>query len=638
MPRIRKIKTSFTAGEITDRLLGRSDLAVTANGVRRLRNMQVFPTGGVSRRPGLRFAARAPGTGRLVAFEFNTEQTYLLLFSDRLITVYDRSGPVAALAAPWTADRLRQLAWTQSADTLLLCHPDSPPQKLVRHGAADFRLRAWQFHTENGRIAQPCYKFADGAVTLKPGGVSGVFSLTASADVFLPGHAETRFRIRDREVRILSVSGPRSATAEARQTLADTAATADWTEQAFSAVRGWPVCVCFHQDRLVIGGSRSLPNRIWLSRSGDLFNFETLDGRDDAAIEFPVLSDQVNAVRAVVSGRHLQIFTSGAEWTVSGQPLTPSSVQLRRQTRIGSPVDRIIPPRDVDGATLFISRTGLELREFLFADGEQAYQSVDLALLARHLMQGPLDQDFHAETRILYIVMENGGMAAVTMHRAEQVIAWARFETGGRFLSVCSAGKDVWVLVERGNGVFIERFDPETATDCCLTLATDEGAGPQRRWTGLDHLEGLQVQIVADGIPRGPHSVRDGTLLLATPARRLEAGLAFRHRLTPMPLHHESLPGAGQGVSARLVRVTFRLLETRGLRVDTGKGPKAVPFRRLDRSEILDRPALPFTGDKTVRALGWNRGGVLPPWRVEQEDPLPCTILAVVTEVGMTGF
>ena len=157
------------------------------------------------------------------------------------------------------------------------------------------------------------------------------------------------------------------ATATVEEALAGTAATTDWEEAAFSAVRGWPVTLCFHQDRLVLGGSRDLPNRLWLSRTGDLFNFDLGTGLDDQAIEFGLVSDQVNAIRGVFSGQHLQVFTSGAEWMVSGAPLTPGSIQLNRQTRVGSPVARLVQPVDVDGSTIFASRSGRgDLRVHLY--------------------------------------------------------------------------------------------------------------------------------------------------------------------------------------------------------------------------------------------------------------------------------
>lgn len=86
---------------------------------------------------------------------------------------------------------------------------------------------------------------------------------------------------------------------------------------------------------MVIGGSRDLPNRLWLSKSSDLFNFDLGKAVDDDAIEFGILSDQVNAIKAVVSTRHLLVFTTGAEWMVSGEPLTPEKIQLKRQTNVG---------------------------------------------------------------------------------------------------------------------------------------------------------------------------------------------------------------------------------------------------------------------------------------------------------------
>src|SRR3546814_14653886 len=78
------------------------------------------------------------------------------------------------------------------------------------------------------------------------------FNVTATPQIYRYGHT---LALPD----ALPIS---TATAEVKQTLAGTAATKDWVEQAFSTVRGWPVSVVFHQDRLVIGGSRDLPNRL----------------------------------------------------------------------------------------------------------------------------------------------------------------------------------------------------------------------------------------------------------------------------------------------------------------------------------------------------------------------------------------
>jgi len=633
--RLTSQKTSFTAGEVSPRLLGRGDLRAYENGAAKLRNVFVHPTGGVTRRAGLRYVDTARGGGRLVAFEFNTEQVYLLVFTDGHVDVYKDGVNVADFAAPWTEAQVAQINWVQSADTLLVVHPSVQPRKITRTSDTDWNLDAWSFvaSDDGNRIYQPHHKFADDDVTLQASATSGSVTLTASADVFAADHVGCRFRLQDKEVEITSYTSATQAGATVKETLAGTAASKDWEEQAFSAQRGWPASVCFHQDRMAIGGSRDLPNRLWMSKSADLFNFDLGEGLDDESIEFALLSDHVNAITALFSGRHMQVFTSGAEWMVTGDPLTPTNIQLNRQTRIGSPVDRTVPPRDVDGATLFVPRDGKELREFLFADIEQAYQAKDLATVAEHLISGARDQDYDTAGRLFHVVMGDGTLGTVTMYRAEQVTAWSLQETDGAFLSVALVGEDTMVLIQRGNDIFIERFDMALNVDAGLTGSDGEGT---TTWSGLDHLEGRAVRVLADGADAGAHTVQSGAVTLAEPANAVEIGLAFSHVIEALPPYVQSSQGGTQGGKLRPVSVTLRLKDTKALHLDTGKGLKEIPFKGFGGA-VLDAPPAAFTGDKTVRALGWRADGTASLWRIEQDTPLPFTLLSVVTEISVNG-
>jgi len=354
MSRIRQVKTTFTAGEVSRTLLGRGDLRAYENGALTLQNVFIQPTGGVTRRAGMRYVDNARGAGRLISFEFNTEQTYLLVLTAGKLDVYADGTNIATLDAPWDETHIRNIAWTQSADTMLLVHPDMPPLTLNRNAGGVFSLNGWGFYTSDANVRrQPYYKFAATGVSLTPAATTGTTTLTASANVFSEDHEGTRLRVGGKEVVITDFNSATVVTVDVIETLLTTTPTIDWQEQAFSAVRGYPGSVAFHQGRLVIGGSRDLPNRLWFSKSGDLFNFDLGTGLDDQSIEFAILSDQVNAIRGLFSGRHLQVFTSGAEWMVTGDPLTPTTVQLKRQTRIGSLTDRHIPPVSVDGRDPF---------------------------------------------------------------------------------------------------------------------------------------------------------------------------------------------------------------------------------------------------------------------------------------------
>lgn len=626
MTRIRTTKTTFTGGEIGPQLLGRGDLRGYVNGARTLRNVLVSATGGVSRRPGLRHIRQAEGPGRLVAFEFNTEQTYLLAFSHLRVDVYAEGGWLASFGAPWSAAQLPQIAWTQTADTLFVCHPDVEPRTITRTSDVAWTVAPLGFVTDDVSSFQPYHRFAPPQWTIGASDLSGTVTLTASDAVFLPGHVGTYFRLLRKEVLVTAVASPTEATGAPTETLDSTEPTRDWDEQAFSPARGWPTTVTFHQDRLVFGGSKSLPDRIWMSKSADWRNFDLGEGLDDDAIEFALLSDQVNAIRGVHSGRHMQVFTSGAEWMVSGDPLTPRTVQARRQTRIGSRIDRCLPPRSVDGATLFAPRDGRSLREFLYTDLEQAYVSADLALLAGHLFDEPVDHDFDDLGRHLHVVMADGSIAALTLHRAQQVAAWTALTTDGAFRSVAAVGDAVYVLVERAGQWSVELFDAALNTDAALLGVSAE---PETAWSGLAHLEGRVVTVVADGAQRDPLTVSGGQIALDAPALKVEAGLPFAHEIEPLPPHFEGPATIGP---VRLIKATFRLEETQALRVDVGRGFRDLPFRTLG-DDLLDRPTAPFTGDKSARGLGWRRTPARPLWRIVQDAPLPFTLLSVTTDL-----
>lgn len=631
MPSSLEIKTNFTAGEVSRDLLGRGDLRAYENGALTLRNVFIQPTGGVTRRAGLRHIDALEGDGRLIAFEFSTEQTYLLALTHGQLAVYANGVRLAVLPAPWTASQIGQIAWTQSADTLLLVHPEVAPRKLVRGPGGVFSLVGWDFFTEGGVVQQPYIKFADPAVTLTPGGTSGSVSLTASAPVFSESHEGVRLRIGGKEAVVTDYDSPTVVTATLVQTLAGTAPTIDWQEAAFSAVRGWPATVAFHQNRLVIGGSRDLPHRMWFSRTGDLFNFDIGTGLDDQAIAFAILSDQINAIRGLFSGRHLQVFTSGAEWMVTGDPLTPKTVQVTRQTRVGSLVARHVPPLTVDGATLFAARNGREIREFVYTDVEQAYQATDLALVSRHLIRQPVDQDYDPQRRLLFVVRADGKFLTLTVYRAESVAAWTLHETAGAVRSVAVAGDSVWMLVERGGRFAIELLDDALSLDAALSGESGPGATV---WSGLNHLEDQEVIVVADGILRGARTVQGGAVTLDAPARAVQIGLPFTHVVEPLP------PVAAAGMRrVRLVEASFRVENTAALRVDCGQGPRDIPLRAIGAGEapILDAPPPLASRDVRVRALGWRRDGAQPLWRIVQDLPLPFTLLAVAMEVKAGG-
>ena len=97
MARVHPFQTNFTAGELTPKLAGQVDFKKYSNGVETLENMQVFPQGGATRRPGTRFVAEVKNSAnitRLIPFEFNVEQSYIMEFGDQYIRFYKDNGQI----------------------------------------------------------------------------------------------------------------------------------------------------------------------------------------------------------------------------------------------------------------------------------------------------------------------------------------------------------------------------------------------------------------------------------------------------------------------------------------------------------------------------------------------------------------
>jgi hypothetical protein len=618
-------QTNFSAGELDPRMLGRTDLRSFENGAAKLRNVVVETTGGVRRRPGMAHFATAAGRGRLVDLEIGPGFAYLLAFSESQVDIYREGVLRANVATPWSEAQIAQIAWAQLDQSLLITHADLPPQQLKHESDTVWSIGPWIFaEIAPGVSAEPFARFADPDVAMQSSATTGTVTLNTSADVFVPAHLGGIVRMKGKQIQLTNIQTTTQAIGLVLQTLVDTGPTTDWDEQAFSAARGWPVTVSFHQDRMVIGGSRDLPNGLWLSRTGESFNFESAVGDADEAISFRLAASDTPSIRALMPGRNLQVFTSSGEWVVTGDPLTPTDIQVYQQSRIGSPRDRHVPPRDVDGATLFAGRNGRELREFLFVDTEQAYQAADLALLAQHLVRSPVDQAFDAKRRLFLIVNEDGSLATIAIYRNADIAAWSLQETAGRVLSVAVVGDETMLLVDRPSGIQIEQLDDQLMVDAGLRLSQSP---PALVWTGLGHLEGQEVVLIADGLVLEPTTVAGGQVVLVTPASELVVGLPYAHVIEPMPAAL-----GGHDPVYRPVRVSLRLFETQSLHIDTGDGLRDLPLHTIGGGP-KDRSPAPFTGDRAVRALGWRRGADQPPWRIEQDTPLPCALLSATTEV-----
>lgn len=194
--------------------------------------------------------------------------------------------------------------------------------------------------------------------------------------------------------------------------------------------------------------------------------------------------------------------------------------------------------------------------------------------------------------------------------------------------SVTVVGQSVYCLVQRQSNIFIEKLDEALNLDSALTGSADT---PTTQWSGLDHLNGQEVCVIADGIVLDNKiTVTGGTITLDQPAQSIEVGLPYTHVIEPLP------PGISQGYGGRklrLIELMLRVHETQALRVDVGRGLKDTTLKAIGETPILNAPPPIVSEDIKIRALGWQQDGTDSLWRIEQDTPYPFTLLSAVSEI-----
>ena len=146
-------KTSFTAGELDPLLRGRLDLKAQEDGAARLRNVVVHPSGGVSRRPGLRYLATLPGALRLVAFD-GPDGGQLVAFGAHRVDILVDAGVVASFPDTlWGPSEIPDLSTARWGDRLLIWD-QTLPRGRHRGSEVDFSNAARTLDVTGGSIRQ----------------------------------------------------------------------------------------------------------------------------------------------------------------------------------------------------------------------------------------------------------------------------------------------------------------------------------------------------------------------------------------------------------------------------------------------------------------------------------------------------
>ena len=691
---IRKYsQTNFTQGQVGPNIFGRNDTPIYRAGLAELSNFLILPQGGIQKRRGFQFISADPdntttpdgsttlttagfhSSSRLIPFKFSDGQEYVLIVepahdSDPAkIHIYYQDVRQVVLqngvdgnVFPITTSNIADIRFTQSFDYMILVHKDLQPLQLVRGSSnTDWSIGHLAFDS----IPTANFNFG---TTLTPSAATGTnINMTLSAGSYAwvdadwpDGHRNMQVVINGGLVKLKTVSSSTVMVADVIYDLVDTepAEGHEWEIDAFSNLNstlggGFPRSVSFHQNRLIFGGTRDKPQTIFGSQSGDFFNFDTFTRTvtesggstdvtgtitDDASITFTIASDSVNVIQHLVSQQSLFIFTSDGEFDMSGEPVTPSNVLVRKQTSYG--IDSgVTTPKIVDNEVLFVAKGGKQLRAFVYNFNTDAYSAKNYSLVHHDILSGAdriavLTNYANTNTNYVFCTNTDGSLGVLGVNTEFSVVGWMKFTTEGNFKDLTVIDDRLYALTQRmdndgstlNTGLFLEKWSEDDIFLDSFHTTSLTGTSFQ----GAQGLEGRTVKVVADGLLHPEVTVdAAGNFALTRSSSSTQIGHNYTSTAKTLPIVFNTSGQSTLGEKVRKVLCELQLQNTKSCKVDD----ITVPFRSLG-SSLLNQGITGFTGQKRVRLTGY---ATTPQTTFKSDEPLPCTLLSMTNEVKFAG-
>ena len=475
---------------------------------------------------------------------------------------------------------------------------------------------------------------------------------------------------------------------------ATTALTENWRFGAFGGIEGHPSVIAFFDGRLGAANTEGQPNSIWLSQSGKLEDMRPdtfADGAStveaDDAIAVTLRSTKLNPVYWMAGQRQLMVGTAGGEWVIqsSGAVITPTDLSAKEHAAVPCAAMRSI---SINQTILFADRSRREVHDLGFSLQEDSFLATDLTILSDHVFRSNIQDMVYQRNpySTIWCRRSDGRLVSLSYNKQHQILGWSQSIIGGSFGSGDSivesiatipgnadAGQqypsdernELWMIVKRTidgqtkryiefmeyhyNGPLREDYETEKEwseaiaddqadafyVDCGLTY---DGAAITTI-TGLDHLEGETVKILADGVIQPDREVLSGTVTINNAATKIQIGLGYKHQYEGLKIGVASEGGGGVNKVKIISSVGLVLLDSTRFSVTTVEYDDVSGRRQNELYEqdflqdSLDpiNPIPLFTGEVTPSTEGvYSRDSRI---YIEGDDPLPFTLLGLAPVV-----
>lgn len=682
MPTLR-FQPSFAAGVLGPSLHGRIDTTKYDVGLKAAFNCFVHVHGGASNRAGTQFVADLTDGDkrfRLVPFARSEKVNLVLIFGDGNMKAIEDGAILQdggsdyqlATSIPVSLDKdgnevVPTFDYQQSFDVLYIADRNFAPKKLSRTGNTSWTIEPLDTSPPDAAIpsltfvsnasGSSRYKYVvtaviDGVETLS----SAPFERSNCQDLNIdgakntltftfPNEAEYAKVYRDRGGVLGYIGFSEDGSFIDDNISPDLTSTPPEDHEFFSEAADYPAIVGLHQQRLMFANTQNSPQSLFLSRIGNFEDFgkSQVLTADDGFEKFMTGSASAE-IKAMLSLRELLVFTSTGEASLSGPDSTITATNPI-ETQFGYTGSYDIQPIVIEDTAMFVDRTGRQVRDLKYAFEQDGYSGNDLTIFANHYFSDARVSGWaYAKNphSVVWVFLEDGRLLSFTYKREHQVWAWCDHDlSGGKVeqIAVIPEGDydRVYMIVRRVIGGvtkrYVERMDSRSFKNIEDAWFVDCGVkhdgAPSNVVSGLGHLEGETVSVLADGNVVENLVVTGGQVTLQNAASVIIVGLPYYAEIETLPPAVE-LDGVGssRGRPISITSVTVQVEKTRGLKAGASRDKLNA---HIQTKGDLSLPILAQTGLYSISVFAnWSREGTI---ILRQDFPLPMTILGAAPDL-----
>ena len=416
---------------------------------------------------------------------------------------------------------------------------------------------------------------------------------------------------------------------------------------SFTSPDTYPNLVTFYQQRLVLGCTKAKPTSIFGSRTGIYTDFTINPSDMSSGYEFKMASQTSNPLEAILPLYTLVVLTSGGDFvsTVSGA-MNASNVNFNQKSYNGA---ADVPPLILGDSGLYVPLNQQTIKAMTYSYEKDGFAHHNILFHAQHLSENKkvVRLAYQRDPINLIWALVNDGTLLSCLYIPEQdFIAWSRHDTRGAVdyiatVPTTEGNDEIYMVVKRtlGDGAVrqylevLEDMRPyggtptaETAfyVDCGLSAIFDS---PEDEITGLEHLEGMEVAVLADWSVQERKTVQNGSITLDHPARAVHVGLPYEYSLKTIGF--ELLDqGTLRNTRSQVYQCYIEVADTRELLCAANGGEPAELIVHV--SDDFGNPDLQNGDVKFILKARDTRRAYL---EFSSPNPVPCEILSIVAEV-----